>query len=293
MPVGMGKVEPTGLTIALDDFARSTARWSALIGAEPVVTDLTRDGRKRKRLAGRSFDFDLVEAAGRLYAGDSTLTLFAHDLNERAAALTEAGVSFQTDEAAGRLRIGAPDANGVSVVLSSNRPARLEPPMAALPYVIDIAVVDMERAVPVWAAILGDPGVATPIETDSARQFRMHHYLVDGETHAIGLMALDQDQFIKRDSLGSSQEYILRTHGEGALCVGFLFKTDLDEHIAQLAEQVRTLLLFEEPRSYLMGRNNMSHADQTGGVAVVIAQHFEGWEGDLRGVEEMAEASGG
>ena len=44
----------------------------------------------------------------------------------------------------------------------------------------------------------------------------------------------------------------------------------------------RDLLLFEEPRSYQMGRNNLTHAADTGGVSVVLAQHYEGWSGDPR-----------
>src|SRR3712207_7096638 len=57
------------------------------------------------------------------------------------------------------------------------------------------------------------------------------------------------------------------------------------------------LMIRRPPRSTLfpyttlfrsMGRNNMSHAEQTGGVCVIVAQHFEGWEGNLDSVEELA-----
>ena len=49
-----------------------------------------------------------------------------------------------------------------------------------------------------------------------------------------------------------------------------------------IPERYRDLLLFEEPRSYQMGRNNLTHAEDTGGVSVVLAQHYEGWSGDPR-----------
>ena len=63
MPFGMGVIEPVGLTLFVDDWARTVRKWSALLGAEATVRDFTDDGRKRARFASRSFvTFDLVEA---------------------------------------------------------------------------------------------------------------------------------------------------------------------------------------------------------------------------------------
>lgn len=287
MPEGMGAVEPVAMTVAIDDWARSVRRWSALIGEQPVATDAA-DGRKRARFASRNFAaLDLIEAGGTVRAGDCTVVLVPHDLDARIKALRALDIPVEVTES-GDVRVAAEHVNGVEIVLSNRRPEQIGPPMSPLPYVFDVAVRDIEAAVPVWDAVLGVEGVWTPIETDSARQFRMHHYVVDGETHAVGLMELDENQFIKRDSLGSSQQFILRTRGDGLLCLGFLYKTDLDEHIAAIPDAERDLLLFEEPRSYLMGRNNMSHADRTGGVVVIVAQHFEGWSGDLDTVHDLA-----
>jgi hypothetical protein len=190
------------------------------------------------------------------------------------------------------VRVHARHANGVTVIFTRARPAPSGPPMMPLPYVFDISVRDLEKAAPVWDALLGVEGTSTSIATDSARQFEMRHYVTGGEMHAIGLMRIPPGRFLKRDSLGASHKFVLETHGEGALCIGFLFKTDLDLHIGAIPERDRDLLLFEEPRSYQMGQNNMSHADQTGGVAVVIAQHFEGWAGDPREAREAATATG-
>src|SRR3712207_2025750 len=288
MPHGMGAVEPVAMTIALDDWARSVRRWAGLIGEQPAVTDVTPDGRKRARFCGRNFAYlDLIDAGGTVRAGDCSILVVPHDLDARVAALRELGIPIGTTDD-GDVIVPAEHLNGIEVVLTRRRPEPVGQPMAPLPYVIDVVVRDIDQAVPAWDAVLGVEGVETPVETDSARQFRMHHYLIDGETHAVGLMELDEDQFIKRDSLGSSQQFILRTRGEGLLCLGFLYKTDLDEHIAAIPDADRDLLIFEEPRSYLMGRNNMSHAEQTGGVCVIVAQHFEGWEGNLDSVEELA-----
>jgi hypothetical protein len=157
--------------------------------------------------------------------------------------------------------------------------------MHILPYVLDLTVNNVAQSAAMWDAIMGIEGSFTSKATDSAGQFDMRHYVTAGEMHAIGLMQIDDGIFIKRDSLGSSHRFVQRTRGEGILCVGFIFKEGLDAHIAALSPADRELLIFEEARSYQMGRNNMSHADQTGGVSVVIAQHFPGWEGDPRGAK--------
>lgn len=201
-----------------------------------------------------------------------------------------------TKEANGDVRLDAKYANGTDVVFTTKRPKikgsdkfqKLNP----LPYVFDYSVHDLKQSVPVWQAILGVDGIRTPEQTDSARQFIMHHYLVDGETHAIGLMQLKPGLgFIKRDSQGACQKWILNHHGEGMLCVGFLYKglTDLNEHIERLSQEGRDQLICEAPRSYMMGENNITHPATTGGVEVIVARHYEGWKGDLNSLEERPE----
>ena len=37
MPFGMGVVEPVGLTLFVDDWARTVSKWSALLGADATV----------------------------------------------------------------------------------------------------------------------------------------------------------------------------------------------------------------------------------------------------------------
>ena len=37
MPIGMGVVEPVGLTLYVDDWARTVRKWSALLGAEATA----------------------------------------------------------------------------------------------------------------------------------------------------------------------------------------------------------------------------------------------------------------
>ena len=44
-----GVVEPVALTIALDDWAKSVRRWELVLNEKAPITDLTPDGRKRKR----------------------------------------------------------------------------------------------------------------------------------------------------------------------------------------------------------------------------------------------------
>ena len=288
MPPGMGVVDPVGIEIALGDFDAASKRWVSLIGQPPAVRDVTADGRRRFRFPSAGVaSFDLVEAGGPTRAGDCKLVLRAPDVDARVTAIRELGVSVTVDAKTGDARIAAEHANGVEVSLTATRPpAPPGPPLVALPYVFDIAVAEMASAIPVWDAILGIEGVVTPEEADASGQLEMHHYVVDGETHAIGLMKLKTGMSTTRQTPGSSIEYILSTHGDGLLCVGFLYKTDLDEHIAGLDDEARSLLLHPKPQSYMMGRNNTTHPDATGGVSVIIAQHFEGWEGDLQAAVE-------
>lgn len=284
MPIGVGHAEPVALTLALDDWARSTARWAALIGARPTIVDLTEDGRKRARFSSRSFaTMDLIEAGLEIAAGDCQLVLKVPNPADQAKRVKKAGGKIETDVATGDPVVPAKVANGIRVRFTDRRPKQFGQAMMALPYVLDLSVENIRKAAPIWDAIMGVKGTSTSIETDSARQFEMRHYVAAGEAHAIGLMRVPSGLFLKRDSLGSSHKYVLATHGEGVLCLGFLFKEGLDAHIAALSPALRDLLLFEVPRSYQMGRNNITHADQTGGVSVIIAQHFEGWDGDPRG----------
>jgi len=283
MPFGMGMIEPVGLTLFVDDWARTTRKWSALLGADATVRDFTDDGRKRARFASRSFvTFDLVEAGLDVAIGDAQLTLLSPDLDVSVAAVRKAGAKVGVDTSGGSARIPAAAASGVEVVLTKNRPRAVGQPIMPLPYVLDISVDDIEAATPIWDALMGIEGTSTSIETDSARQFQMRHYVCAGEAHAVGLMQIPRGLHIKRDSLGSSHRWIMDRHGEGVLCVGFLLKDNLDRHIEAIPPSYRDLLLFEEPRSYQMGRNNLTHAADTGGFSVVVAQHYEGWSGDPR-----------
>jgi len=283
MPKGMGVVDPVHIEIALGNFDVTSKLWASLIRQEPNVHDVTDDGRPRVRFASTGVtSLDLVQASGSVRAGDCRLTMKAPDVAARVAALQAIGVPVSVDKKTGDARIAAKDANGIDVILTETRPPEIPgPPLAGLPYVYDFAVNDLTTSVPVWAAILGVDGVVTPEDADASGTLEMHHYVTDGDTHAIGLMKCKADKKDSPDSMGGQVDYILDTHGEGLLCVGFLYKTDLDEHIAALEEDVRSLLLFPEPRSYMMGRNNVTHARDTGGVQVIVAQHFEGWEGDL------------
>lgn len=291
MPVGMGSVSPAAITVSLDDWARSVGKWADLIGARPTIVPGNDDTPEVARFSSKGVaNLDLLPAGGQRGRGDCTLTLVPNDFDARLAAVKEAGIPVTVNPDSGDARIDARYVSGIEIVYTKSRPESAGTELDGLPYVFDVTVKDLRESVPIWRAILGDDGVETPIETDSARQFRMHHFLVDGETHAIGLMELDRDQFIKRDSLGSSQEFILDTRGEGLLCIGFLYKDDLDARIGQIPQSSRDRLQFENPRSYLMGRNNMVHADECGGVSVIIAQHFEGWKGDLGSVDELADA---
>lgn len=290
MPIGVGVVEPVQLVLYVDDWARTVRSWSALIGARPVVVDFTADGRKRARLASRSYvTLDLVEAGLEIAIGDAQLTLLVPDVDASAAAVRKLGAQVLEDGASGDVRVPGRFANGLDVVLTHGRPAPIGQAMMPLPYVLDISVKDIAAAAPMWDALMGIGGTSTSIETDSARQFEMRHYVTAGESHALGLMRIPPSLHIKRDSLGASHRWILANHGEGVLCVGFLLKDNLDRHIESIPVEYRNLLLFEEPRSYQMGRNNLTHAEQTGGFSVVLAQHFEGWSGDPR----AARAEGG
>jgi hypothetical protein len=283
MPLGVGYSEPVALTLAVDDWARTVRKWSGLLGVKPAVTDFTDDKRKRARFASRSFvTMDLIEAGLDVFAGDTTLTLLVPDVAGRVVALKALGVPVEEDSATGEARLAGEHASGIDILFTARRPEPLAQAIMPLPYVLDISVNDIAAIAPVWDAIMGVEGTYTSIDTDSARQFAMRHYVTAGEMHAIGLMQIASGIFVKRDSLGSSHVHVLNTHGEGTLCVGFLLKSDLDAHIANIPPDIRDLLIFEEPRSYQMGRNNMSHADQTGGVSVILAQHFEGWGGDPR-----------
>jgi hypothetical protein len=282
MPIGMGVVEPVALTLYVDDWARTVRQWSALLGAEATVRDFRDDGRKRARFASRSFvTFDLVEAGLDVAIGDSQLTLCCPDLDASIAAVRTAGAMID-DAGSGSARVPAAAASGVEVILTSQRPRPVGQAIMPLPYVVDISVADIERSTPIWDALMGIAGTSTSIETDSARQFKMRHYVCAGEAHALGLMEIPSGLHIKRDSLGASHRWIMREHGEGVLCVGFLLKDNLDRHIEAIPQPARDLLLFEEPRSYQMGRNNLTHAEDTGGFSVVLAQHYEGWSGDPR-----------
>jgi len=283
MPIGVGYSEPVALTLAVDDWARTVRKWSGLLGVKPAVTDFTADKRKRARFASRSFvTMDLIEAGLEVFAGDTEMTLLVPDVAGRVSALKALGVPIEQDPATGDARLAPKHATGVGIVFTSRRPEPLAQAIMPLPYVLDISVKDIAAAAAIWDAIMGVEGTYTSIETDSARQFAMRHYVAAGEMHAVGLMQIADGIFVKRDSLGSSHVHVLNTHGEGTLCVGFLLKSDLDAHIANIPAAIRDLLIFEEPRSYQMGRNNMSHADQTGGISVIVAQHFEGWGGDPR-----------
>lgn len=283
MPIGVGVVEPVRLALYIDDWFRTVRKWSALIGVRPVVTDFTEDGRKRARFASRSYvTLDLIEAGLEIAIGDAELTLLPPDVDAIAAAARKLGAETIVDKATGDIRIPGKYANGVNIVLTRQRPKPVGQPMMPLPYVVDISVKDIAASAPIWDALLGVEGTSTSIETDSARQFEMRHYVTAGESHAIGLMRIPPHLHIKRDSLGSSHRWIEAHRGEGVLCVGFLLKESLDRHIESIPPEFRDLLLFEEPRSYQMGRNNLTHAEQTGGVSVVLAQHFEGWSGDPR-----------
>jgi hypothetical protein len=290
MPYGVGGVvEPVGLTIAVDDWAKSTRRWEAILNEKAPITDLTSDGRKRKRFFSNGIVYmDLIEAEHEVRAGDSELVLLTKDVGARVDAIRALGVPVEVDAQTGDARLSAKYASGTDIVFTARRPKivgsekywKLNP----LPYVFDYSVKSLKESVPIWQAILGLKGINTPEETDSGGQFKMHHFLVDGETHAIGLMQLRDDAgFIKRDSQGACHEYIMNTHGEGLLCVGFLYKglSDLNEHISRLSDEGREQLICEAPRSYLMGENNISHPATTGGIEVIVARHYEGWTGDL------------
>lgn len=292
MPYNVGGVvEPVGFTVALDDWAKSVRRIAGVLGEEPPVVDYTADDRKRARYfggPGAVAYLDLVEAEHEVRAGDCEIVFRTADVEARVAALDALGIPVSRDPENGWSRVAAKHANGVAVAFTDERPvvpgAGRAPVLTPLPYVYDWAVESLEQAIPIWNAILGVEGVNTPRTTDSGGQFDMHHYLVDGETHAVGLMQLRADRgYTKRDSQGHCQEHILATHGEGLLCVGFLYKglTSLTEHIERLSDEARSALLFESPRSYLMGENNITHPDTTGGVEIVVARHYEGWTGDL------------
>lgn len=294
MPYNVGGVvEPVALTIALDDWAKSTSRWEAVLNEKAPIVDLTPDGRKRKRFFSNGIVYmDLIEAEHEVRAGDSELVLRTKDVQARVNALRKLDIPVTTDPN-GDVRVAAKYANGTDVVFTTKKPKIVGsdklPKLNPLPYVFDYAVRDLKSSVPVWQAILGVEGIRTPEQTDSARQFIMHHYLVDGETHAIGLMQLKPDVgFIKRDSQGACQKWILSHHGEGLLCVGFLYKglTDLNEHINRLSPEGREQLICESPRSYMMGENNITHPATTGGVEVIVARHYEGWTGDLNSLEQ-------
>jgi hypothetical protein len=283
MPIGMGVVEPVALTLYVDDWARTVRKWSALLGAEATVRDFTDAGRKRARFASRSFaTFDLVEAGLEVAIGDASLTVLCPDIDAAVAAARKTGAKVEVDAKTGAASIPAATATGVEVILTRQRPRPVGQAIMPLPYVVDISVKSIEESTPIWDAIMGIAGTSTSIETDSARQFKMRHYVCAGEAHALGLMEIPPGLHIKRDSLGASHRWIMREHGEGVLCVGFLLKDNLDRHIEAIPERYRDLLLFEEPRSYQMGRNNLTHAEDTGGVSVVLAQHYEGWSGDPR-----------
>jgi hypothetical protein len=88
----MGVIEPVGLTLFVDDWARTVRKWSALLGAEATVRDFTDDGRKRARFASRSFvTFDLVEAGVEIAIGDAQLTLLSPDVDAAAAGRAQDG----------------------------------------------------------------------------------------------------------------------------------------------------------------------------------------------------------
>jgi len=288
-----GVVEPVALTIALDDWAKSVRRWELVLNEKAPITDLTPDGRKRKRFFSNGVEYmDLIEAEHGIRAGWSELVLKTKDVDARVKALKALDVPC-TKDPNGDMRVAAKYANGTDVVFTTKRP-RIKgsdkfQKMNPLPYVFDYAVHDLKPSVPVWQAILGVEGIRTPELTDSARQFLMHHYVTDGETHAVGLMQLKPDVgFIKRDSQGACQKWILNHLGEGMLCIGFLYKglTDLNEHIERLTPEARELLICEAPRSYMMGENNITHPATTGGVEVIVARHYEGWKGDLSSLEQ-------
>jgi hypothetical protein len=169
------------------------------------------------------------------------------------------------------------------VILTRQRPRAVGQPIMPLPYVVDISVVDIEKSTPIWDAIMGVAGTSTSIETDSARQFKMRHYVCAGEAHALGLMEIPAGLHIKRDSLGASHRWILRQHGEGVLCVGFLLKDNLDRHIeADRAAPTATCCCSRNRAATRWDANNLTHAEDTGGFSVVVAQHYEGWSGDPR-----------
>lgn len=297
MPYNVGGVvEPVGFTVAVDDWARSMERIAGVLNEEPAVRDFTADGRKRARYFGSHGAvayFDFVEAEHDVAAGDSALVLLTEDVAARVDALAALGIDARRNEESGDYHVAASDCNGVGVVFTTTRPRPLGADRARaltpLPYVFDLGVDDLDQAAPIWAAITGLPGVRTPRSTDSGGQIDMHHFLVDGATHAIGLTSLRADRgFTKRDSGGHGLEYVMRTHGEGMAGVGFLYKglADLDEHIDRLSKRGRRSLLFEAPRSYLMGENNITHPDTTGGIAIIIAMHYEGWAGDLNDLSD-------
>ena len=61
-----GVVEPVALTIALDDWAKSVRRWELVLNEKAPVTDLTPDGRKRKRFFSNGVEYmDLIDRLAR------------------------------------------------------------------------------------------------------------------------------------------------------------------------------------------------------------------------------------
>ncbi len=281
-------VEPVVLSVALANFEESANAWLTLIHGERTGIATTADGRRCVRLATRGVAYlNLVEADDSFHAGDAELVLASPDLRAQRRALETAGIPFHGDERNG-LRVAPGDANGVAVHITSGAPRRAEMPILdVLPYVIDLAVADLESAVRTWDALLGpDQGVRTPSEMDASGALDMHHYTVGGETHAIGLMAR-RPQARKEDETVASLEYILNTHGDGVACVGFLFPFGmLCEHITDLPEWARRLLVREELRDYAVGRNTVTYPSRTGGVQVVLAEHIRGWHGDLHQKDE-------
>src|ERR1700739_2785084 len=124
MPYGVGGVvEPVGLTIALDDWARWTRRWKAILNEKAPITDLTPDGRKRKRFFSNGIVYmDLIEAEHEVRAGDSELVLLTKDVGARVAAIRALGIPIDVDPATGDARLSAKYASGTDIVFTSHRP---------------------------------------------------------------------------------------------------------------------------------------------------------------------------
>src|SRR5262245_56441413 len=88
-----GVVEPVGLTIALDDWAKSARRWEAVLNEKAPITDLTPDGRKRKRFFSNGVVYlDLIEAEHEIRAGWSEIVLLTKDVDARVQALKKLDV---------------------------------------------------------------------------------------------------------------------------------------------------------------------------------------------------------